>query len=128
VANRSKFWNGAASRLSAFVEVPAEADIRLLVSPAYDMLSTIPYIKDDTAALRYAKTKKMTEFSWEELSRLAAKAQLPGKPVLDAAEEAIERFRAVWGEEQQNLPLTDDVVAAVEAHAARVPIFNEKRR
>ncbi len=98
-----------------------------VLSPAYDMLSTIPYIKDDTAALRYAKTKKMTEFSWDELRRLAAKAQLPEKPVFDAAEDAIERFRAVWSEERKNLPLAEDVVAAVEAHAARVPIFNEKR-
>jgi serine/threonine-protein kinase HipA len=53
--------------------------------------------------------------------------QLPEKPVFDATEETIERFRTVWGEERQNLPLTHDVVAAVEAHAARVPIFNEKR-
>lgn len=98
-----------------------------VLSPAYDMLSTIAYIKDDTAALRYAKTKKMTEFSWEELRRLAARAQLPEKPVFDAAEEAIVRFRAIWSEERKNLPLAEHVVAAVEAHMARVPIFNEKR-
>lgn len=89
------------------------------------MLSTVPYVKDDAAALRYAKTKKISEFSWDELKRLAARAQLPERSVFDAAEEAIERFRAVCGEDRGHLPLTDAVAAAVAARAARVPIFNE---
>lgn len=97
------------------------------LSPAYDLLSTVPYIEDETAALRYVKTKKMTEFSVEELKRLAAKALLPEKPVLDTAAETVARFREIWPQERDHLALDSKVVAAVEAHAARVPIFNEKR-
>jgi serine/threonine-protein kinase HipA len=51
---------------------------RATLAPAYDFLCTLPYLPDDeTAALRYVKTKKMTEFSSVELVRLAERARLP---------------------------------------------------
>ena len=99
------------------------------VAPAYDFLSTVPYIPDDeTAALRYSRTKKMTEFSRDELAHLAAKALLPEKLVLDTARETVERFVEVWAAEKAHLPLDRKVIAAVEAHREKVPIFREFRR
>jgi serine/threonine-protein kinase HipA len=95
------------------------------LSPAYDLLSTIPYIPDETAALKYSRTKKMTEFSRDELIHLAAKALLPEKLVLDTAAETVARFRDVWAAEKANLPLPRNVVDAVEAHAPRVPLYQE---
>jgi len=95
------------------------------LSPAYDLLSTVPYIEDETAALRYVKTRKMTEFSVEELKRLAAKALLPEKPVLDAAAETVARFRDIWPQERGHLALESKVAAAVEAHLQRVPLYRE---
>jgi serine/threonine-protein kinase HipA len=98
------------------------------VAPAYDLLSTVPYIPDDeTAALRYSRTKKMTEFSRDELAHLAAKALLPEKLVMDAARETVGRFEEVWAAEKSHLPLDQKVIAAVEAHRDRVPIFKEFR-
>lgn len=95
------------------------------LSPAYDLLSTVPYIDDETAALRYVKTKKMTEFSVDELKRLAAKALLPEKPVLDAAAETVARFREIWPQEKRHLTLDAKVIATVEEHLERVPIYHE---
>jgi serine/threonine-protein kinase HipA len=95
------------------------------LSPAYDLLSTVPYIDDETAALRYVKTKKMTEFSVDELKRLAAKALLPEKPVLDAAAETVARFREIWPQEQHHFALDAKVISAVDDHLARVPIYRE---
>jgi serine/threonine-protein kinase HipA len=40
-----------------------------VLSPAYDLLSTIPFIADDKMALNYSRTKKMAEFSKDVLSR-----------------------------------------------------------
>lgn len=95
------------------------------LAPAYDLLSTIPYIPDETAALKYSRTKKMKEFSKDELTHLAAKAALPEKLVLDAAAETVARFRDVWAAEKTNLPLPRNVVDAVDAHAPEVPIYGE---
>jgi hypothetical protein len=46
-----------------------------------DLLSTIPYIAGETMALKYSRTKKMTEFTKDELKHLAVKARI----VIDCA-------------------------------------------
>lgn len=96
------------------------------LSPAYDLVSTIPYIEgEDTAALNFSRTKKMAEFDADELRHLAAKALLPEKLVIDTAAETVQRFRHVWAAEQKNLPLSANVVQAIDAHAPTVPLYNE---
>jgi serine/threonine-protein kinase HipA len=92
------------------------------LSPAYDFVSTIPYIKDDKAALNYARTKRMDQFSRDELAYMAGKARLPEKLVLDTAEETVACFHETWGKEKKNLPLTKEIIAAIESHLKTVPI------
>ncbi|MBZ9739931.1 MULTISPECIES: type II toxin-antitoxin system HipA family toxin [unclassified Mesorhizobium] len=96
------------------------------LSPAYDLVSTIPYIKgEDTAALNYSRTKKMAKLDTDELRHLAAKALLPEKLVVNTAAETVRRFRQVWEAEKTHLPLADTVVKAIDAHAPTVPLFSE---
>jgi serine/threonine-protein kinase HipA len=95
------------------------------LSPAYDLLSTIPYIADETMALKYSRYKKMTQFSKDELKHLAAKARLSEKLVLDTATETVAQFKEIWSREKANLPLEKRVVGIVDAHAASIPIYNE---
>jgi serine/threonine-protein kinase HipA len=96
------------------------------LSPAYDLLSTIPYIEgEDTAALNYSRTKKMAELSKDELAHLAAKARLSEKLVLDTARETVVRFREVWAAEKSNLPMAKKVADAIEAHAPKIELYRE---
>lgn len=96
------------------------------LAPAYDLVSTIPYISDeDTAALKYSRTRKMTEFSVDELAHLAARARLPERRVITVARETVRRFREVWDTERAHLPLATQVVDAIQAHAPRVPLYRE---
>lgn len=95
------------------------------LSPAYDLLSTIPCIEDETMALKYSRTKKMAEFSKDELKHLAAKAKLSEKLVLDTAAETVERFKQTWADEKKNLPLEKKVVQMVDTHAASIPVYDE---
>lgn len=94
------------------------------LAPAYDFLSTIPYLPDDSAALKYSRTKKMAEVSKDELIHLAAKARLPEKLVIDVARETVNRFKDVWAAEKDNLPLAKDVRESVDAHAPKIPIYS----
>jgi serine/threonine-protein kinase HipA len=96
-----------------------------ILSPAYDLLSTIPYIADDKMALNYSRTKKMAEFSKDELTHLAAKAKISEKLVIDTAAETVQRFKQVWADEKTKLPLEKKVVSIVDAHAASIPIYSE---
>ena len=52
------------------------------LSPAYDFVSTIPYIPDEFAAIKYARTKRMRELSLDELRYLAARARLPERLII----------------------------------------------
>jgi serine/threonine-protein kinase HipA len=95
---------------------------RARLSPAYDFVSTIPYIADDKAALKFARTKRMDEFSRDELTYLAAKARLPEKLTLDTAKETVSRFHEVWKREKGNLPINKSVREAIESNVKKVPI------
>lgn len=96
------------------------------LSPAYDLLSTIPYIEgEDTAALNFSRTKKMVALSLDELTHLAAKAELSEKLVLDTARERVARFREVWNAEKANLPMAAKVRGMIDAHAPSIELYRE---
>lgn len=97
-----------------------------MLSPAYDLLSTIPYIQDGNAALNYSRTRVMAELSEDELLHLAAKAHLPERMVLTVAAETIELFKAVWNTEKKNLPLSAAVIHAIDEHARKIAIYRGK--
>ena len=92
------------------------------LAPAYDFLSTIAYIKDNEAALKFSRTKRFDRYSEDELAHLAAKALLPEKPVLDTARETVALFYQHWHAEKSNLPLSGDLIKAVENHLKTVPL------
>lgn len=92
------------------------------LAPAYDLLSTIAYIPDETAALKYARTKKMAELNMEELAYLANKAKLPEKLVLDTAQQTVSDFMEVWAKEKTNLALTSEMITVVETHLRKLAL------
>lgn len=94
-----------------------------MLAPAYDMLSTLPYINDTTAALNYGRTKSMAQLSTDELRYMAAKSHLSENLVITTARETVERFRQVWEAEKSHLPLPAAVVEIVDRHAQTVALY-----
>ncbi len=92
------------------------------LSPAYDFVSTIPYIEDEKAALNFSRTKRFDEFTFDELKHLSAKAMFPEKIVLDTAIETVALFHEHWQKEKTNLPLHSNVIKAIDKHIYKVPI------
>lgn len=92
------------------------------LAPAYDFVSTIPYLADEGAALKVSRSKKFTVFTLDELSHMAAKARLPEKLVLDTAKETVARFHYVWRHEKTHLPLPKKIIDAIEKHLQTVPL------
>ena len=86
------------------------------LSPAYDLVSTISYIVDEEAALKFARTKRFDGYTLDELSCLAGKAGLPETPVLNTAKQTVERFHEVWEKEKNNLPQRRQVTERIDAH------------
>lgn len=92
------------------------------LAPAYDFVSTIPYIADDGAALTVSRTKRFDRFDEEELTHLAGRVGLPEALMLDTARETVALFHQYWNAEKNNLPLYSDVVSTIDKHLATVPI------
>ncbi|BBK42053.1 kinase [Allostella vacuolata] len=92
------------------------------LAPAYDLVSTIVYLPGDDSALRFGRTRRMEQFSADELSYLAAKSGLPERPTLRIARDTVDRTREAWTREAPHLPIPRAAVAAIDAHMARVPI------
>jgi len=98
---------------------------RAALAPAYDFVSTTPYIKDETAALKVSRSARFDEFTRDELAHMAAKARLPEKLVLDTVAETVALFHQHWKTEAKNLPLAKDVIAAIEHQLKIVPIATD---
>ena len=96
------------------------------LAPAYDFVSTIPYIANDKSALTFSRTKEFTGFTTDELAHLSAKANLPKKLVLDTAKETVVLFMERWETEKANLPMHPDVVETIDKHLATLPIVTGK--
>ena len=92
------------------------------LAPAYDFLSTIVYLKDDNAALKYARTKRMAELTPDELAYMAAKSHSGEKLVMDAAVETVARFHETWSAEKRNLALGKKAVDTIDTHLAKLPV------
>ena len=97
------------------------------IAPAYDFVSTIPYIADKEAALKVSRSKNFADFTMDELSHLAAKARLPEKLVLDTASETVELFHEKWQSEKTNLALNSDVIEAIDKHLEEIPIAKKSK-
>lgn len=92
------------------------------LSPAYDFVSTIPYIANDKSALTFSRTKEFTGFTVDELEHLSAKASLPRKLVIDTARETVTLFMERWKTEKMHLPMNTEVIEAIDKQLTALPI------
>ena len=93
-----------------------------LLAPAYDFVATVAYIEDENAALKFSRTKRFDQFTYDELAHLANRAMFPRGLVLETAKETVELFHQYWKSEKANLPLGAEVVKTIEAHVRKVPL------
>lgn len=92
------------------------------LAPAYDFVSTLPYLPGEEAALKFSRTKRFDGYDEDELAHLAARAHLPEALVVETARETVSLFHDAWNREKPNLPLQTSVADTVEAHLKTVPI------
>jgi serine/threonine-protein kinase HipA len=92
------------------------------LSPAYDFVSTLAYVPDDRAALKFARTARWDGFDADELTYLAAKAGLPERLVLATARDTVAVFRETWGRERTHLALPPGVAEVIDRQLDLVPL------
>jgi len=86
------------------------------LSPAYDLVSTIPYIPNDGLALNLANTKKMSTITVGHFKRLIKKAHIPEKIVLRTVQDTVGATLIKWKENNKNYALSSDISQRIQRH------------
>lgn len=87
-----------------------------VLSPAYDLVSTVPYIPEEESALKFHRSRDWRSFNYDELAVIADKAKVPSRLVVATARETVEQFDDVWAREKSNFPFPREALAAIEKH------------
>ena len=93
-----------------------------MLAPAYDLLSTIAYLPDETMALNLVRSKRFADLTVAAFTHFAGKARLPEHPVLSAVRGTVGRFRDEWPAAKRELPVTERVARAIDAHIEALPL------
>ena len=64
-----------------------------ILSPAYDLLSTVPYLGDEEAALKFRRSKAWGSYTYDELGAMADKARLATRPVMHQPDIIVAQHR-----------------------------------
>ncbi len=88
------------------------------LTPAYDFVSTVPYIPNDSLALSLSGTKDMSSISLTHFKKLVKKAQVPEYLVLNAVKETVEAVHDTWNKNQSHYPLPGEILIRIEKHMA----------
>lgn len=92
------------------------------LAPAYDLVSTIPYIPRDQLALSLGSTKEFVEVELGQFRRLAEKAGLPVRLVVQTAREMASKVRDLMPTHKPLHALPKPIREAILAHMRAVPL------
>ncbi len=92
------------------------------LAPAYDLLSTIPYIPHDGLALKLSDTRDMKAISMEHLRKLVKKAVVPEHIVLQTVRDTVDATRTAWAERGKQYDLPADIRKCIHKHMDDVKI------
>lgn len=90
------------------------------LSPAYDLVSTVPYISGDRLALSLGDTRSFGEVNLDRIARFADRAGLPTRVLVRVARETAAAIRDRWPTHEPLRALPDRVRAAIERHMSHV--------
>ena len=93
-----------------------------MLAPAYDLLSTIAYLPDESMALNLVRSKRFADLTIAAFRHFAGKARLPERPVLSAVRDTAGRFRDEWPAAKRELPVAERVARAIDAHLEALPL------
>ena len=97
---------------------------RAALAPAYDFVSTVAYLPDDSLALSLVDSKQFSSITTEQFERFAAKARLPTKLTLDTVQQTVAHFADVWRDVGRDF-IDPRIREAIDRHLGSVPLWTE---
>ncbi len=94
--------------------------VRPTLSPAYDLVSSIPYLPRDRFALGFGGSKKFRPLDDQRLKQFARAAQLPFEAVRLECLETAERTMDAWARHEQRGVLPQEIDKTIATHMQSV--------
>jgi serine/threonine-protein kinase HipA len=91
-----------------------------VLSPAYDLVATLPYIPGDELALSFGKSRSLTEITQDQVRRFADSARLPASPLWPIVTETAERTVAAWEKLPEKDLLAEKMRTSIREQILRV--------
>jgi serine/threonine-protein kinase HipA len=80
-----------------------------VLSPAYDFVSTVPYIANDKLGLNFGGSQSLNEITPDQVRRFCDTAHLPVSPVWRIVLETLERTAEAWKTLEQRYLLSSHI-------------------
>lgn len=94
------------------------------LAPAYDFVSTIPYLPADNLALTFVDSKAFNSLTIEKFKRFSAKAGLTETVVIETARETVRAFKKSW-QSITNFPIDGAVIDVINKHLQTIPLYQD---
>ena len=98
-----------------------------VLSPAYDLLATVPYIANDKLALSFGGSRALNEITLDQVRRFADTAGLPMNPVWDIVRDTVERTAEAWKTLPHKDLLSNDILNTIDKHIQAVATKTGRR-
>lgn len=86
------------------------------LAPAYDFVSTVPYIPGDKLGLSLSGTKEMSAITLSHFEQLVKKARIPEYLVLSTVRETVETTIQAWHKHKTSYPLSNEIRDRLDRH------------
>ncbi len=93
------------------------------LAPAYDLVTTLPYLTNRDLALNFAKLKHFYQLDLETFKYFAHRIDAPAKLIIDTLRSTVTSFKLAWQRLEKDLPLPKPFKIALEQHWVRLPIM-----
>lgn len=97
-----------------------------VLSPAYDLVATLPYIHNDSLALNFGGSRSLSEISPKQIRRFIDKVQLPANPVIQLMKDTVERTATAWKTLEQKEILPNEIKKAIDKQIQAVATNTHK--
>ena len=97
-----------------------------VLSPAYDRVSTVPYLPKDTLGLNFGDSHSLHEITKDQIQRFAGTARIPVSPLWKIATVTSERTTESWKTLEYRDALPKEIRAAIEKQILGVAMAVKK--
>jgi serine/threonine-protein kinase HipA len=93
-----------------------------VLAPAYDLVSTVPYIPGESLALSFVKERSFAAITMDRFRQLAARARLSERSTTLTAARIADAVRSTWQVQRSASPMPGELLDRIEAHIAAMPL------